>query len=606
MSPRRPERSEQSVAYALDATAEQGSIHAQLVEKVRRLTFVANASSEMLVRDEPREVLAGVYQLLRADLDLDCCFNYLVEEESTRLRLNFVAGVSVEQEQSLEWLDFGQAVCGAVAVRRAEIVREDVQQADDPMVALIRTLGIQAYICVPLMASDRLVGTFSVGTRSRTRFTTDEVALLRSIAVPLAFALERRQLIRTLKLLRLRADRLQSLASALSQSATPLEVANAVIEHSTAMFGGVGTVITRLTSDANSLELLGARAMPGEFRDEWAHFPVDADVPLAEVVRTGQLITIESPDEWARRYPALAGMLEASGQHSLVVVPLVIESRTIGSMGVAFDRPRLFTEDDRKLITILAQQCAQALERARLLEAEQLARRSAESADREKAELLASVSHDFRTPLNAIGGYVQLLQMGLRGELSDAQREDLARISRNQRHLLHLVEELLRFSALTSSARPRQLTRVPVAEAIQAAQESVLPQAEMKSISLEIPADGGDAVQGDPERIQQILINILANAVKFTPAGGRVTLSSEVPTPAEVCLRIKDSGPGIPADMQSRIFEPFRQLKEGSSEGVGLGLAISRTLARASGGDVIVESEPGDGATFIVRLPRAR
>jgi protein-histidine pros-kinase len=94
--------------------------------------------------------------------------------------------------------------------------------------------------------------------------------------------------------------------------------------------------------------------------------------------------------------------------------------------------------------------------------------------------------------------------------------------------------------------------------------------------------------------------------VKFTPAGGRVTLSSDVAAPGEVCLRIKDSGPGIPADMQSRIFEPFRQLREGSSEGVGLGLAISRTLARASGGDVSVESEPGDGATFIVRLPRAR
>ncbi len=605
MSPLRPEP-EQGVAYAVDFTADQASGHAELTEKIRRLTFISSASSEMLVRDEPRELLAAVYELLRSELDLDCCFNYLVEDESARLRLNFVAGVSAEQEESLEWLDFGQAVCGEVAARRAEIVREDVQQADDPMVALIRSLGIQAYICVPLMAGERLIGTFSVGTRSRTGFTSDEIALLRSIAVPLAFTLERRQLIRTLKLMRLRADRLQSLASALSQSATPLEVANAVIEHCTAMFGGVGTVIARLTRDGNFLELLGARAMPGELRDEWAQFPVDADVPLAQVVRTGQLIEIGSPDEWTRRYPALAGMLEASGQHSLIVVPLVIESRTIGSMGVAFDQPRLFTEDDRKLITILAQQCAQALERARLLEAEQVARRSAESADREKAELLASVSHDLRTPLNAIGGYVQLLQMGLRGELADAQQEDLARISRNQRHLLHLVEELLRFSALTSSARPRQMVRVPVAEAVQAAQESVLPQAEMKSISLQVPEDGGAAVQGDPERIQQILINILANAVKFTPAGGSVTLSSEVPTPAEVCLRIKDSGPGIPAEMQSRIFEPFRQLREGSSEGVGLGLAISRTLARASGGDVSVESEPGDGATFIVRLPRAR
>jgi signal transduction histidine kinase len=597
---------DQGIASDLQA-AEGMSSYAALVESVRRLTLVSKASMAMLMREEPRDILADVYALLRAELRLDCCFNYLVEDDATKLRLNFAAGVTDDQETSLEWLDFGQAVCGVVAVQRAEIVREDVQAARDPMVDLIRSMGITAYVCEPLMAGDRLVGTFSVGTRGRTRFLREEIALLRSISAPLAFALDRRRLIRNERLLRQRGDRLQALTAALSSSATPIDVASAVIEHTTAMFGAVGTVITRLTRNGHSLEILGARAIPEHIRNAWAVFPVESDAPLAEVVRTGDTIVIESPEEWSARYPHLAGMLEESGQHSLIAVPLVIESRNIGSMGVAFGRARRFTRDDHNVVSIIAQHCAQALERARLLEAEQLARQALESSDREKAELLASVSHDLRTPLNAIGGYVQLLQMGIRGELTEGQERDLDRIAGNQRHLLHLVEELLRFSKETASPQPRELKRVPVTDALRAALDSVAPQAAAKQIELTIVPVDGLAVEGDPARIHQVLMNILANAVKFTPPGGRVTLSADAPAADTACLRVSDSGPGIPSEMHGRIFEPFSQLegRPAGSDGVGLGLAISRTLARASGGDITVESVPGDGATFVVSLPRA-
>ena len=599
--------SEHAVTSDLSSASEPTTSFAALVDKVRRLTFISNASVAMLTHEDPRDILAAVYQLLREELKLDCCFNYLVEDDATRLRLNFAAGVSPEQRASLEWLGFGEAVCGNVALQRAEIVRENVQSASDPMVELIRSLGITAYVCEPLMVGDRLVGTFSVGTRGRTRFLRDEIERVRLIAGPLASALDRRRLIRSLHLLRHRAESLQALTSSLSTSATPADVARAVVENATAMFGGVGTVLTRVTASGRSLEILDANSMSRDLRETWSEFPLDADVPLAEAVRTAQTITIESTAEWSTRYPHLAGMLEASGQVSLIVAPLLIESHAIGSIGVAFDRPKRFTPDTRNMIAIVAQQCAQALERARLLEAEQLARRAAEAADREKSELLASVSHDLRTPLNAIGGYIQLLQMGIRGELNEAQQEDLGRIASNQRHLLHLVEELLRFSALTSSSRPREIRRIPAVEALQTAVGAVMPQATMKGISLSVSTEDHIAVQGDPERVQQILINILANAVKFTPSGGRVTLSAEAPAPDAVYLRVSDSGPGIPPELQSSIFEPFRQLRERppGSDGVGLGLAISRTLARASGGDVTVESVLGAGATFIVKLPRA-
>ena len=560
------------------------------------------------MREEPRDILAGVYELLRAELKLDCAFQYLVDDERPRLRLNFAAGVSAEQEASLEWLDFGVAVCGDVALHRQEIVRADVQGATDPMVQLVRGLGIGAYACVPLIASERLIGTFSVGTRSRTRFTRDEVDLLRDVAVQLGVALDRRRLIRSLRLLRERGDRLQALTSALSMSTTPRQVATAVIEHTTPMFAAMGTVITRVAYDGAGLEILDARSMPGDLRQRWERFPSDADVPLAEAVRNRETIVIESRAEWAQRYPALAGLLESSGQHAVIVIPLVIEGRAIGSMGLAFDRPRRFTSDDRNLMDVVAQQCAQALERARLFESEQRSRAAAEAANREKVDVLAQVSHDLRTPLNAIGGYVQLLEMGVRGPITEEQRHDLARIAGNQRHLLHLVHELLRFSALTSTQARWKIERILASEALRSAVDSVAPQAVAKSVKISVVCEDEDlAILADAERLQQILMNILANAVKFTPAGADVVLSASAVGAEAVHLRIRDSGPGIPAAQQNAIFEPFRQLEDrpAGSDGVGLGLAISRTLARASGGDVTVESVPGAGATVVVRLPRS-
>lgn len=584
---------------------------AQLEIENRRLRLVAKASATMLLLDDPRALVEGVLELLKSEFDLACAFNYLLDDDGARLRLNVAVGIPDDRLGELEVLQFGQAVCGTVALRRLEIVRADVQGATDPMVDLIRSLGVTAYACMPLIAGDRLIGTLSIGKRGPTEFSPDELEVMRQLTPQISLALDRRRLIRVSVSLRHRANRLQALTAALSEAATPVEVARAVVTHATAAFNAMGTVICRLSDDDGSLELLDARAMPDDLKSSWQRFPIDAPVPLADVVRLRQPIMIGNREEWERLYPSLSGMLEQTGQHSLLVMPLVIEGRAIGSMGIAFDQPRVFTGDDRSLATVVAQHGAQALERARLFEAEQRARNAAESADREKAELLAEVSHDLRTPLNAIGGYVQLLQMGVRGQLSAEAQDDLGRISSNQQRLLHLVERLLRFAALASSHGPREVRHIPVGEALAMAHDSVSPQASAKRLRLVVdPVPDDLAIVGDPERLQQILLNLLTNAVKFTPSGGVVTLSGapSLTNDNVVCLRVRDTGPGIPKEVQSTLFAPFRQLRErnGATDGVGLGLAISRTIARAAGGDITVDSDAGKGATFTVALPRSR
>jgi nitrogen-specific signal transduction histidine kinase len=250
------------------------------------------------------------------------------------------------------------------------------------------------------------------------------------------------------------------------------------------------------------------------------------------------------------------------------------------------------------------------------------ARRDAEAANRAKAEFLATRSHELRTPLNAIGGYAELLEMGIRGPVTDLQRTDLSRIQQSQRHLLGLVNEVLDLAKVDAGALVVERAAVRAGDTIDAALALVRPQAAAKALALSEAS--GSAVDrhylGDEPRVRQVLVNLLANAVKFTAAGGRVSvecaLTDAPPAGAAlsrgvpyVALRVADTGRGIPPAQQERIFEPFTQADEGANPstrpagGTGLGLAISRRLARLMGGDLTVESRDGAGSSFTLWLP---
>ena len=231
----------------------------------------------------------------------------------------------------------------------------------------------------------------------------------------------------------------------------------------------------------------------------------------------------------------------------------------------------------------------------------------ATEADQAKSAFLASMSHELRTPLNAIGGYAQLIEMGVRGPINEEQRQDLLKIQRSKNHLDSLVSDVLNFAKLGAGKMQYHIERVRLRLVVTSVREMVAPQIAEKKLELSI-ADIPRSIElrADEDKVRQVLLNLLGNALKFTPAGGSIHVDVEEKG-AEVTLHVRDTGIGIPREHHERIFEPFMQSQRAlnsKDQGVGLGLAISRQYARAMGGDLRVESEPGQGSTFSLILPR--
>ena len=257
----------------------------------------------------------------------------------------------------------------------------------------------------------------------------------------------------------------------------------------------------------------------------------------------------------------------------------------------------------------------------------------AQASSRAKTDFLGTMSHELRTPLNAIAGYAQLLDMGIRGPVTEAQHADLASITRSQKHLLGLINEILNYAKVEAGVVRMQITFVNVNHLLASVEEMVAPQMKWKALRYErINQDGRDdprlAVRGDENKLRQVLLNLLTNALKFTNVDGTVEISCDVDESHDdssddssddghdgvhdggrVAIHVRDTGIGISEEHLSVIFDPFVQVNPSltrPSDGVGLGLAISRELARTMGGDITVESELGKGSTFTLTLPRVR
>jgi signal transduction histidine kinase len=217
------------------------------------------------------------------------------------------------------------------------------------------------------------------------------------------------------------------------------------------------------------------------------------------------------------------------------------------------------------------------------------------------------MSHELRTPLNAIGGYVELVEMGLRGPVTSEQRSDLARIRVNQQYLLSLITEILNFVSVGSGRLSYAASNINLFEILTRAFGLVEPLVAQRGLKWQGIACHADIVAiADAEKVIQIVVNLLSNAIKFTPPGGEIGVACAIEANM-VLVTVRDSGIGIPSEKHGSIFEPFVQLKDGLSDrgtGVGLGLAISRDLARAMKGDLTVESSEGKGARFMLALPR--
>jgi signal transduction histidine kinase len=301
-------------------------------------------------------------------------------------------------------------------------------------------------------------------------------------------------------------------------------------------------------------------------------------------------------------------ILRQLGIGSLLTVPLVAQKRLMGAITfVSGQRGLAYGPEDVQLAEELAARAALALASTQAHDLAVSLRRSAEAANRAKTAFLGAMSHELRTPLNAIGGYIELLDMGLRGPVTENQHADYARVKANQQHLSLLITEILNFARVGSGGLAYSVSDFQACDVLKHAIALVEPLIGQRGLAFDgILGDSTIVARADPDKVTQILVNLLSNAIKFTLPGGRISADCRV-VGDTVTLHVIDTGIGIPANRHAAIFEPFVQLKEGLANrgsGVGLGLAISRDLARAMKGDLTVESVEGKGSRFTLALPR--
>ncbi|HET7565388.1 MAG TPA: ATP-binding protein [Gemmatimonadaceae bacterium] len=425
-----------------------------------------------------------------------------------------------------------------------------------------------------------------------------------------------------------RMHRLQHVTAALSTAITPAQVVNVTVEQGIAAMGARAGSVVGVSEDGTVLELVGALGYDSSQLAPWRRFPIDAQLPLAESVRVGQPVFLNSAEQWQSRYADVGPSRYADvGPWRLVlesqawaVLPLVAGERVLGAMGLSFDTPRAFDDDERDFMLTLAQQCAQARERSRLYADAQAARVAAEHASNAKSQFLATMSHEIRTPINAIQGYAQLLEIGVASPITEQQHGYLTRLAGSATHLLGLINDVLDLAKVDAGELTVAHSSASLGVAVRTALDLTGPLASARGVRL-VDACDGDAVTyiGDEHRVRQILINLLSNGVKFTSAGGSVTVScgtaSEAPADAQVqgegpwaFVRVTDTGVGIPPEERARVFEAFHQVQSGRTRtqgGTGLGLTISLRLARLMNGGLTLESTPRVGSTFTLWLPSA-
>jgi signal transduction histidine kinase/CheY-like chemotaxis protein len=409
-----------------------------------------------------------------------------------------------------------------------------------------------------------------------------------------------------------RLEILHEIDRAVIAAEAPAAVAEAALRRLRPLLGTPRAVVTVFDLAAGEGEWLAVNADTPSAVGAGARFPL-AMMGDLDALRRGELQVID--DVAALGHIPQAQALMAEGIRSYLVVPLVAGGELVGSLNFGGPTPGRFPAAQVDIAREVAAQIAIAISQARLHDrvkrhAEELEGRVAERTDaanranQAKSEFLSRMSHELRTPLNAVLGFAQLLELG---RLDERQRESVVRILAAGRHLLGLINEVLEISRIEAGRLHLTLEPLPVAEVVRSAIDLVRPLAAARGIALRMdePLDRRH-VQADRQRLQQVLLNLLSNGVKYNREGGQVTVAC-APATGPVEIRVTDTGRGIAAEDLARLFTPFERLgaESGTVEGTGLGLAVSRQLAEAMSGAIRVDSTPGVGSTFTLELPVA-
>jgi signal transduction histidine kinase len=490
-------------------------------------------------------------------------------------------------------------------------------RASDALRAIARARGYRSVVAVPLLRHDEAIGSIAVTRREPGGFTDDEIALLQTFADQAVIAIENARLLselqaRTQELTR-SVGELQALGEVgrtLSSTLDLETVLQTIVARANELAGTDGGSIYEYDEAAEVFRLRAS-----SYADPREAESLDA-VGRAAPIPTGQGVVsraaalrqpVQVPDitiEGSYESPIRGPLLQA-GYRAILTVPLLLEERVIGALGVARKTAGDFAPEIVRLLTTFATQSALAIQNARLFREIEQKSRELEAASRHKSEFLANMSHELRTPLNAVIGFSEVLSERMFGDLNEKQEEYLKDIHASGQHLLSLINDILDLSKIEAGRMELEVTNFDLPMAIDNALTLVRERAGRRSIALHTTVDERlGQVQADERKIRQVLLNLLSNAIKFTPEGGRIEVGAKS-LDGFIEVAVSDTGVGIAPEDQEAVFEEFRQVgtAEKKVEGTGLGLALSRKFIELHSGKIWVTSQVGEGSTFTFTVP---
>jgi signal transduction histidine kinase len=474
--------------------------------------------------------------------------------------------------------------------------------------------GVESLLAVPLLREDVAVGVIRISRTQVQPFTEPQIALLKTFADQAVIAIENVRLFKELEAkntdLTTALDTQTATSDILrviSRSQTDVQpVFDAIVASAVRLLEADSGLLTRIAGDQIEIAALTSTDPAGDAILR-AAYPLSrhSDRVHARVIRDRAPLNVADAQTDPRLPDVQHATARARGYRSHVAVPLLRHDEALGAIAVTRHAPGGFTDDEIALLQTFADQAVIAIENARLLSELQRRTQELEIASQHKSEFLANMSHELRTPLNAIIGFSEVLGERMFGELNEKQEEYLKDISASGQHLLSLINDILDLSKIEAGRMELELTEFDLSQAIDNALMLVRDRAARRGIALQQTVDHRlGQIRGDERKIKQVLLNLLSNALKFTPEGGRVEVrASVVDGMAEVS--VTDTGVGIAPEDQEAVFEEFRQVGTADKkvEGTGLGLTLSRKFIELHGGKIWIKSQLGMGSTFTFTLP---